>query len=66
MRLRRRVAALEAVLRPRGEPFAGPRYSVALEREILERRAVPLPPLDGVDLGATAELWARPGNGTCS
>ena len=57
--LRRRLEALEAALLPRPEP-----YEVALERAILERRAIPLPPLDGVDLDATAELWAR-GGGRC-
>jgi hypothetical protein len=63
MNLRRRVEALEAALLPRAEPFADPRYAVALEREILERRAIPLPPLDGVVLDATAALWARGGEG---
>jgi hypothetical protein len=63
MNLRRRVEALEAALRPRAEPFADPRYAVALERQILEWRAIPLPPLDGVDLDATAALWARGGDG---
>ena len=33
--------------------------SLLLQRKILRRRAIPLPPLDGVDLDATAELWAR-------
>jgi hypothetical protein len=61
MDLRRRVAALEAALAARDEPFADPAYAVALEREILGRRLVPLPPLDGVDLDATAALWARGG-----
>ena len=61
MNLRRRLEGLESALRPRAEPFADPRYAVALEREILERRAIPLPPLDGVDLDATAALWARGG-----
>jgi len=61
MNLRRRVEALESALHPRVEPFADPRYAVALHREILQRRAIPLPPLDGVDLDATAALWARGG-----
>jgi len=61
MNLRRRLEALESALRPRAEPFADPRYAVALHREILHRRAIPLPPLDGVDLDATAALWARGG-----
>jgi len=63
MNLRRRVEALEAAHRPRADPFADPRYAVALHREILERRAIPLPPLDGVDLDATAALWAQGGEG---
>jgi hypothetical protein len=62
MDLRRRVAALEAALAARDEPFADPAYAVALEREILGRRLIPLPPLDGVDLDATAVLWARGGD----
>jgi hypothetical protein len=63
MNLRRRLEALESAVRPRAEPFADPQYAVALHREILQRRAIPLPPLDGVDLDATAALWARGGDG---
>ena len=59
MSLHRRLKALESALLPRAEPFADPGYAVLLKREILRRRAIPLPPLDGVDLDATAELWAR-------
>ena len=73
MNLRRRLEALESALIPRDEPFADPRYAEALHREILQRQAIPLPPLDGVDLDATARLWARgrdrgfvmTGGGTC-
>ena len=63
MNLRRRVEALETALRPRAEPFADPAYAVAMHREILERRLIPLPPLNGVDVDATAALWARGGEG---
>jgi hypothetical protein len=52
---------LEATTRARDEPFEDPRDALGLYREVLDRRAIPLPPLDGVDLDATAELWSRGG-----
>ena len=64
MKLRRRLEALEEALLPRAEPFADPAYAVVLEREILRRRAIPLPALDSVDLDATAALWGRRGERT--
>jgi hypothetical protein len=55
--IHQRLAALEDRLgwqsqRPTRDERAG------FYAELLKRRAVPLPPLDDVDIGATATLWA--------
>ena len=57
--LSKRIKALEDAARGR-EPCTFEQHR-GLLLEILQRRAVPLPPLEGVDLPATADLWAGDG-----
>jgi hypothetical protein len=59
MDLTNRIAALEAAAGVGREPFADPAYARRLYVEIIEGRAIPLPPLDAVDAQATADLWVR-------
>lgn len=61
MDLSNRLKALEAAAGVSAEPYADPAYAVALELAILRDRLIPLPPLDAVDIDATAERWARDG-----
>jgi hypothetical protein len=58
--LSKRIKALEHAARGKAPCTFDQHRDLLLE--ILHRRAVPLPPLDGVDLPATADLWA--GDGT--
>jgi len=56
MGIRERIEGLEAIL------AASPQFVTREDRinfnvTLMERRAIPFPPLDDIDIRATAELW---------